>query len=61
MVVTGDTAGCVESVWNSTIRHTSATTPPPIKVIFHNVYCCLASLGECPMMSDLPGTVNDLP
>ena len=29
-----DPVVCVESVWNSTIRHISATTPPPIKVIF---------------------------
>jgi len=31
-----DPVVCVESVWNSTIRHTSATPPPPIKVIFQD-------------------------
>ena len=30
-----DPVVCVESVWYSTIRHISATPPPPIKVIFH--------------------------
>ena len=56
-----DPVVCVESVWNSTIRHISAIAPLPIKVIFHNVSCCLVSLVECPMMSDMPGTVKDLP
>jgi len=31
-----DPVVCVESVWNSTIRHTSARPPPPIKVIFQD-------------------------
>jgi hypothetical protein len=33
MVVTGDTVIGVASVWNFTIHPSSATPPPPIKVI----------------------------